>query len=88
MSERTFLRRFKAATGSTPSVWILQQRLALAKDLLETTVRSIDDVAASCGLGTAENLRNHFRQQFRCSPSEHRRLFRRTLRQPDRIARG
>ena len=78
MSERTFLRRFKAATGCTPSVWILQQRLVLAKDLLETTARSIDDVAASCGLGTAENLRNHFRRQFRCSPSEHRRLFRRT----------
>lgn len=77
MSERTFLRRFRAAAGCTPREWILQQRLAQAKDLLETTGRSIDDVAASCGLGTAENLRNHFRKHYRCSPREYRLVFRR-----------
>src|SRR5437879_333526 len=49
MSERTFLRRFRAAAGCTPREWILQHRLAQAKELLETSGRSIEDVAASCG---------------------------------------
>jgi len=75
MSERTFLRRFKAATGSTPAGWLLQQRLSQAKELLEATTRSIQDVASSCGLGSAENLRHHFRQQFQTSPSQYRSQF-------------
>jgi len=76
MSERTFLRRFKAATGCTPADWLLQQRLSHAQLLLETTPRSIQDVAESCGLGSAENLRHHFRQRFQTSPSRYRSRFR------------
>jgi len=78
MSERTFLRRFKAATGSTPADWLLQQRLARAQELLETTERSIQEVAANCGLGSAENLRHHFRQRFQTSPSRYRSRFHRS----------
>jgi AraC family transcriptional activator FtrA len=82
MSQRTFLRRFKAATGSTPADWLLLQRLSQAKELLETTTRSIQDVASSCGLGSAENLRHHFRQQFRTSPSQYRSRFHRESNAP------
>ena len=77
MSERTFLRRFKAATGSTPADWVLQQRLTRAQELLETTARPIQDIAANCGLGSAENLRHHFRQRFQTSPSRYMSRFHR-----------
>lgn len=72
MSRRTFLRRFKAATGSTPAAWLLGERLVEARSLLETTRRSIDEVASACGLGTADNLRHHFRRRFGISPASYR----------------
>ncbi len=75
MSERTLLRRFKAATGAAPHEWILEERLAQAKVLLETTNRSVHDIAASCGLGAVENLRRHFRRRFSTSPSAYRATF-------------
>ncbi|MDE2447947.1 MAG: transcriptional regulator FtrA [Gammaproteobacteria bacterium] len=75
MSRRTFLRRFKAATGSTPAAWLLAERLAEARSLLETTCRSVDDVATACGLGTADSLRHHFRRRFGISPVRYRASF-------------
>lgn len=75
MSPRTFLRRFKAATGTTPAAWLLGERLAQSRVLLETTGRSIDDVAAACGMGTAANLRHHFRRRFGVSPASYRARF-------------
>jgi AraC family transcriptional activator FtrA len=75
MSRRTFLRRFKAATGSSPAAWLLEERLTEARSLLETTRRSIDDVASACGVGTADNLRHHFRRRFGVSPAGYRASF-------------
>ena len=39
MSPRSFARRFRAETGTTPAQWILEQRLRLAQALLETSER-------------------------------------------------
>jgi AraC family transcriptional activator FtrA len=75
MSQRTLLRRFKAATGVAPHEWLLEERLAQAKVLLETTSRSVLDIAGGCGLGAAENLRRHFRRRFCTSPSAYRAMF-------------
>lgn len=75
MSERTFLRRFKEATGATPREWLIRERLAEARVFLETTARTIEDIAALCGLGTPENLRSQFRTRFKCSPHAYRRQF-------------
>lgn len=75
MSRRTFLRRFKAATGSTPAAWLLGERLVEARSLLEATSRSIEDVATACGLGTADNLRHHFRRRFGVPPADYRASF-------------
>ena len=49
MSERTFARRFRAATGTTPHRWLTLQRVLLAQRLLEDTALGID-VAQRCGL--------------------------------------
>ena len=39
MSPRTFARRFRAETGTTPHAWITSQRVLRAEELLETTDR-------------------------------------------------
>jgi transcriptional regulator GlxA family with amidase domain len=75
MSERTFNRRFKESTGTTPFRWLLTQRLQRAQELLETTPLDVDQVAARSGFGTAANLREHFRRELRTTPSTYRRAF-------------
>ncbi|HVV09250.1 GlxA family transcriptional regulator [Amycolatopsis sp.] len=75
LSQRTFLRRFTEETGTTPLRWLLDARLAHARELLETTDRSVDRVARECGLGTAANLRLHFRRALDTTPTAYRRAF-------------
>jgi AraC family transcriptional activator FtrA len=75
MSPRTFSRRFRAATGTTPLRWVTTQRITLAQRLLESTDLSVDLVAERSGLGTAASLRLHFQRQLRTSPQAYRRTF-------------
>ncbi|MCK6769179.1 transcriptional regulator FtrA [Enterobacter roggenkampii] len=75
MSQRTFLRRFEAATGTTPARWLLNERLLRAKDYLESSRLSIDSIAEQTGFGQASTLRHHFRQQFAISPAQYRKQF-------------
>lgn len=75
MSERTFLRRFKAATGSSPHEWLTGLRTRHAQELLEASQLPIDQIAEHCGFGTAMTLRHHFRQRLGTSPSAYRRRF-------------
>jgi AraC family transcriptional activator FtrA len=75
MSERTFMRRFRAATGASPADWITQVRVDLARELLESTELPIDAIAARCGLGTAVTLRHHFRRKLGVRPVDYRRRF-------------
>ncbi len=77
MSLRTFLRRFKAATGMPPGEWILTERLVRARELLETTPHSIEDVALASGFGSAATLRHHFKTRLGTSPAAYRGQFRR-----------
>lgn len=75
MSRRTFLRAFHASTGTTPAAWVRSRRLDLARRLLETTDRSVDQVAAACGFSNPVTLRQAFATAFQTSPSEYRRQF-------------
>jgi transcriptional regulator GlxA family with amidase domain len=76
MSPRTFARRFRATTGTTPHQWLLRQRILLAQRLLETTDVPIDMVALECGFGSATNLRQHFQRLLQTTPQTYRRTFR------------
>lgn len=78
MSPRTFARRFREATGTTPHRWLVQQRVARARRLLETTDLDVERVADRSGLGTSANLREHFRRELGVPPSSYRRTFART----------
>ncbi|MDH6141891.1 MULTISPECIES: GlxA family transcriptional regulator [Kitasatospora] len=75
LSQRTFMRRFTEETGTTPLQWLLNARLGRAREMLETTDRSVDQVARDCGLGTAANLRLHFRRTLDTTPTAYRRTF-------------
>jgi AraC family transcriptional activator FtrA len=75
MSPRTFYRRLKQATGTTPLHWLLDQRLRHAQSLLESTDHSVERIAKLTGLGTANNLRSHFHKHIGTSPSTYRRAF-------------
>ncbi len=75
MSERTFLRRFEAATGATPARWLTAARVARAKALLEETALSLDEIAAATGFGTAAGLRHHFARSTGLTPSAYRTRF-------------
>ena len=77
-SPRTFARHFAAEVGVTPMQWLIRERVRRAQQLLETTDRSIDEIAARVGFGSAETLRHHFRRVVDTSPSRYRATFRST----------
>ena len=76
MSPRTFARRFRATTGTTPLQWLCAERVRRAQDLLENTGDTIDRIADTCGLGSAHRLRTHFTRVNHVTPHEFRRTFR------------
>lgn len=75
MSPRTLQRRVEQATGQSIGRWILTERLRAAQQRLEQPGRSLDEIAEVCGFGTLANMRHHFRQQLKTSPSGFRRQF-------------
>jgi AraC family transcriptional regulator, transcriptional activator FtrA len=76
LSPRTFIRRFRAATGTAPLRWLLAQRVRKACALLESTDASPVRIAGLCGLGSEANLRHHFARVVGLPPVEYRRAFR------------
>jgi transcriptional regulator GlxA family with amidase domain len=76
MSRRNFTRHFRQATGASFKQWILSQRLAHARHMLESSDASIEWVAHETGFGTGLSLRQHFRTVLRTSPTAYRKQFR------------
>lgn len=76
MSRRTFTRHFRNHTGTTVGAWLLNQRLALAQRLLETTSKPVDVVAQESGFGSEVLLRFHFNKELKTTPSRYRKEFR------------
>jgi transcriptional regulator GlxA family with amidase domain len=74
-SVRTFSRRFREETGSTPHVWLSQQRVRLAQRILETTDLSVDEVAHRSGFSSPTSMRVRFRAIVGTSPGAYRQAF-------------
>ncbi|MCI0574415.1 MAG: helix-turn-helix domain-containing protein [Myxococcaceae bacterium] len=88
MSRRTFARRFRAETGTSPLQWLLQQRVLLAQRLLETTGEPVARIADLCGFQSPLTLRHHFARIVGTSPLAYRVTFRGQPPQPESLARA
>jgi AraC-like DNA-binding protein len=82
VSRRQFTRIFRAETGTSPWQWLLTQRLATARRMLEQTDEPIDVIARRCGFPTPAAFRIRFKQQVGDTPSDHRRRMRGTATRP------
>ncbi len=49
MFMKSHVRRFEAATGTTPLPWVPHQRMAASQRMLETTTATVDEIAATIG---------------------------------------
>jgi transcriptional regulator GlxA family with amidase domain len=74
-SRRTLIRRFHNDTGRPPMRWLLDARLGLARELLESTSLTVEAVARRCGLGTPANFRTLFKAHIGVPPSTYRQTF-------------
>jgi AraC family transcriptional regulator, transcriptional activator FtrA len=76
MSPRTYARRFRETTGTTPLQWLCAERVRRAQDLLENTDDTIERIATLCGFGSAHQMRTHFTRINRVTPQVYQRTFR------------
>jgi len=75
LSPRTFARRFRAETGTTPHHWLTDQRILQAQRLLEESSVAVEVVADLVGFGSASVLRHHFTRRVGTTPQAYRRTF-------------
>ncbi|KKD09268.1 GlxA family transcriptional regulator [Streptomyces sp. WM6386] len=75
MSLRTFARRFHDEVGLSPGRWLIQQRVARARHLLESSDLPVDQIAGQVGFATGASLRQHLHAAIGVSPQAYRRTF-------------
>lgn len=75
MEERTFQRRFKAATGMKPTEYAQHLRIGKARELLEFTRRSVEQIAYAVGYEDAAAFRKLFHRIVGLSPGDYRSRF-------------
>ncbi|HEY8914364.1 helix-turn-helix domain-containing protein [Lacisediminihabitans sp.] len=76
MSRRTFIRQFRRETATTAMAWLTDARIDRARELLETTDVSVEQLGQLTGLGSTANVREQFRRRVGLSPQVYRRQFR------------
>ncbi len=74
-SPRTFARRFRQQTGTTPLQWLLTARIRRAQEMLETGGQTVEAVAAAVGFDAPVSFRARFQQIVGISPNAYRRRF-------------
>jgi AraC family transcriptional activator FtrA len=75
VSARTLARRFEEQLGTAPGQWLLAQRIARTRVLLEETDLPVETIATKVGLSSATNLRRRFRAAVHTTPSAYRRAY-------------
>ncbi|WP_205563178.1 GlxA family transcriptional regulator [Cohaesibacter haloalkalitolerans] len=75
MSPRNFSRVFTREAGMSPARFVEEQRLALARLMLEQSAENLDVIAQKTGLGNGLNLRRVFERRLQLTPTEYRQRF-------------
>jgi AraC family transcriptional regulator, transcriptional activator FtrA len=75
MSQRTFLRRFHESLGTTPKLWLMRERIARARMMLEQTEASVADISAQCGFESMETFRVAFKRIVGVATGTYRQQF-------------
>jgi AraC family transcriptional activator FtrA len=75
MSTRTLQRQFQESTRLSPMAWLVRERVAVAKELLEAGRASVTEISERAGFGSEESFRRHFRRVAGISPSLYKRQF-------------
>ena len=75
LPRRTFDRRFRAATGYSPTDYVQSLRIEEAKQLLEMEERNVDEIAHEVGYADVRAFRRLFNKMTGLSPTEYRRRF-------------
>ena len=76
LAERTFKRRFAAATGLTPIAYVQRLRVEDAKRRLERTDNSVEEISWRVGYEDAAFFRRLFKRITGMAPGAYRRRFR------------
>jgi transcriptional regulator GlxA family with amidase domain len=76
LTARTFKRRFKAATGNPPGVYVQRLRVERAKRMLERGDDSVEAISWAVGYEDSASFRRLFKRLAGCSAGEYRRRFR------------
>ena len=75
LSPRSFARKFRDETGTTPAAYVEQLRVEAARRLLETTDLTVATITQHVGLHHPETLHRAFRRQLRTTPDSYRQHF-------------
>ncbi len=75
LEERTFLRRFRKATGLRPTEYAQHVRIAKAREALEHSRRPVAQIAWEVGYGDASAFRKLFQRVTGLAPADYRRRF-------------
>jgi transcriptional regulator GlxA family with amidase domain len=75
LNQRTFARRFRAATGYQPIDYVQALRVEEAKQMLETEETGIDEVAGAVGYDDPASFRRLFKRRAGLTPAAYRRKF-------------
>lgn len=75
ITDRTFLRRFYKATGYKPNEYVQNVRVMKARDALELTNRTVDQIAWDVGYGDTAAFRKVFAKITGVSPKQYRHRF-------------
>ncbi|MCQ4162659.1 transcriptional regulator FtrA [Roseomonas sp. GC11] len=75
LSPRGLHRHFRQATGQSPGAWLLAERVARARELLEATTLPVETVAEVAGFGSAAALRQQMKAALGSSPAAYRARF-------------
>jgi len=75
LNERTFLRRFRKATGEAPLEYVQRLRIEQAKRLLSGSSQSLEQITRSVGYEDVSSFRRLFKQLAGLSPTVYRQRF-------------